>query len=214
MPAIPTPAAGSSHCVDLKMEPGWHTYWKNPGAAGMATKIEWQLPPNVTVVDSGWPVPKKIPPDDVTTYGYEDEVVLPAVLKVASNTPPGQVEINAHVSWLECKDVCIPASADVTATLIVADFGEKIKTGADLAADPERAHAVYLWHTFVPLPQKWLESDRGSDVRAWWEKPTAADTRPLVIEWAGPQRQTDFYPDANDAFRNSRRDRDVCHPER
>jgi DsbC/DsbD-like thiol-disulfide interchange protein len=24
--------------VDLKMEPGWHTYWKNPGAAGMATK--------------------------------------------------------------------------------------------------------------------------------------------------------------------------------
>ena len=31
--------------VDLKLEPGWHTYWKNPGAAGMPTRIEWQLPP-------------------------------------------------------------------------------------------------------------------------------------------------------------------------
>src|SRR5882724_7705872 len=31
--------------VDLKMESGWHTYWKNPGAAGSPTKIEWQFPP-------------------------------------------------------------------------------------------------------------------------------------------------------------------------
>ena len=38
------------------------------------------------------------------------------------------------------------------------------------------------------------------DVRAWWEKPTTADTRPLVIEWAGPQREADFYPDASDHF--------------
>src|ERR1035438_5694770 len=34
--------------VDLKMELGWPTYWKNPGAAGYAPKIEWQLPPGVT----------------------------------------------------------------------------------------------------------------------------------------------------------------------
>ena len=28
--------------VQLKMESGWHTYWKNPGAAGQATEIKWQ----------------------------------------------------------------------------------------------------------------------------------------------------------------------------
>ena len=62
--------------VDLKMEPGWHTYWKNPGAAGMATKIEWQLPPGVTAGEIQWPLPEKLPPAEVTTYGYDDEVIL------------------------------------------------------------------------------------------------------------------------------------------
>ena len=34
--------------VDMKMEAGWHTYWKNAGDAGSPTKIEWTLPPGVT----------------------------------------------------------------------------------------------------------------------------------------------------------------------
>ena len=197
--AYPDPGGRVAALVDLKMDPGWHTYWKNPGAAGLATKIEWQLPAGITVSSTGWPVPKKLPPIEVTTYGYEDEVVLTSILEIASNTPPGQVKIKAHISWLECKDVCVPASADVEATLKVASFDEQIRIGAEnLAADPERARVVHIWQHSTPLPQHWLESDLGSDVRAWWERPTTADTRPLVIEWAGPQRQTDFYPEANE----------------
>ena len=152
--AYPDPAARVAALVDLKMEPGWHTYWKNPGDAGSATKIEWQLPPGITVADSGWPVPKKIPPVEVTTYGYEDEVVLPTILEIASNTPPGEVKIKAHISWLECKESCIPAGTDVQATLKIASAGEPIKTVAEnLAADPERARVVNLWRHSMPLPQ-------------------------------------------------------------
>src|ERR1017187_10076611 len=40
--------------VDMKMDTDWHTYWKNPGAAGLATKIEWQLPPGVTAGEIQW----------------------------------------------------------------------------------------------------------------------------------------------------------------
>jgi len=57
--------------VHLKMEPGWHTYWKNPGEAGMATKIVWHLPQGVTAGDIQWPLREKLPPAEVTTYGYE-----------------------------------------------------------------------------------------------------------------------------------------------
>ena len=53
--------------VDLKMDAGWHTYWKNPGEAGIATKIEWQLPPGVTAGEIQWPLPEIIPPAEVTT---------------------------------------------------------------------------------------------------------------------------------------------------
>src|SRR5476649_2482025 len=103
--------------VDLKMEPGWHTYWKNPGAAGMATQIKWQLPPGVTAGEIQWPLPKKLPPAEVTTYGYEDEVMLLVPLTLATNLNPGSIDLKANVSWLECKEVCIPANQDVEAKL-------------------------------------------------------------------------------------------------
>ena len=104
--------------VDMKMEPAWHTYWKNPGAAGMATKIEWQLPPGVTAGDIQWPLPEKLPPAEVTTYGYNHEVILLVPLTIAADLKPGFVyDLKAKVSWLECKEECIPGSQAVEAQL-------------------------------------------------------------------------------------------------
>jgi len=192
----PDPGGRPVALLDLKMDAGWHTYWKNPGDAGSATKIEWRLPPGVTVSSSGWPVPQKLPPAEVTTYGYEDEAVLPTVFVIASNTPPGRLAIKAHVTWLECKDVCIPAHEDVSAAFDVARPGDPIKDVADtLAADPERARLFNLWRHSMPLPQA-----GAGEVRAWWEKPVDADIRPLVIAWAVPKHDADFYPDASDHF--------------
>ena len=128
--------------VDLKMEPGWHTYWKNPGEAGMATKIEWQLPSGVTAGEIQWPLPEKFPPVEVTTYGYSNEVVLLVPLMLASNLPAGPLDLKAKVSWLECKEVCIPASQDVEAKL---NIGSETKTSAI-------ATTIELWKEKVPNP--------------------------------------------------------------
>ena len=102
--------------VHLKMEPGWHTYWKNPGEAGMATKIVWHLPQGVTAGDIQWPLPEKLPPAEVTTYGYENEVMLLVPLKLAGDVKPGPLALSAKVSWLECKEQCLPGDATVQAT--------------------------------------------------------------------------------------------------
>ena len=116
--------------VDMKMEPGWHTYWKNPGEAGMATKIQWQLPPGVTAGEIQWPLPEKLPPAEVTTYGYKNEVVLLVPLKLAADLKPGPLDLKANVSWLECKEECVPGSASVEATL---NIGSETKISADAA---------------------------------------------------------------------------------
>src|SRR5208337_4663355 len=103
--------------VDMKMDPGWHTYWKNPGESGIATSIKWQLPPGVTAGEIQWPLPEKLPPAEVTTYGYNDEVMLIVPLKLAADLKPGPLDLKAKVSWLECKEACIPGSGDVQVTL-------------------------------------------------------------------------------------------------
>ena len=181
--------------VDMKMEPGWHTYWKNPGEAGMATKIEWQLPPGVTAGKTQWPLPEKLPPAEVTTYGYNDEVMLIVPLTLATNLPAGPIDLKAKVSWLECKESCIPGSGNVEATL---NIGNETKDSADRPK-------ILLWqHKHVPTRIPSVGSEL--PFRVWWEKSANDDTRPLIIE--GPANKDrldaspliDFFPDASDQF--------------
>ena len=105
----------------MAMDPGWHTYWKNPGEAGLATRIRWTLPDGFVAGPTQWPLPQKhIESGDVLTYGYERETMLlipitvPADLR-ANNT----VTLKASVQWLECERVCIPGSATAMLTLPV-----------------------------------------------------------------------------------------------
>jgi thiol:disulfide interchange protein/DsbC/DsbD-like thiol-disulfide interchange protein len=175
--------------VDLKMEPGWHTYWKNPGDAGQATEIKWQLPAGVTAGEIQWPLPEKLPPAEVTTYGYENEVVLLVPLTLASNLPAGALNLAAKVSWLECKESCIPASAEVQARLNV---GSENKASADV-------NLIESWKRKVPMI---------SDLSfaAWWEQSSNNETRYLVINipTKSPNsfktNSADFFPDASEQF--------------
>ena len=78
----------------------------------MATKIEWQLPAGVTAGAIQWPVPEKLPDEDLTTYIYTNEVVLLVPLKLAADVRPGPLDLKAEVSWLECDVQCVPGAAE------------------------------------------------------------------------------------------------------
>lgn len=177
--------------VRLTMEPGWHTYWINPGAAGTATSIEWKLPAGVTAGPIQWPLPKKLPPAEVTTYGYDEEVVLLVPLALDKNIAPGELNLSARVSWLECKEQCIPGSSQVQAALTL---GDDEKASAD-------AEGLKLWQAKVPRPA------RGFTAQAMWKKPAGEDARPLLIEidWPAPGAKSplatvDFFPAASEDF--------------
>ncbi len=47
--------------VHLRMDKGWHTYWRNSGGSGMPTTIDWKLPKGVTAGAIQWPTPQKLP---------------------------------------------------------------------------------------------------------------------------------------------------------
>ena len=103
--------------VRLQMAPHWHTYWRNPGESGGATKIKWTLPEGVTAGDIQWPVPEKYLFASLTTYVYHNEVVLLVPLTIANGRQPGLAPIKARISWLECEEQCVPGSAEVAANL-------------------------------------------------------------------------------------------------
>jgi thiol:disulfide interchange protein len=173
--------------VALKMEPGWHTYWKNPGEAGQATQIHWTLPAGISAGEIQWPLPEKLPPAEVTTYGYQNEAVLLVPLKIGADLPATPVNLSAKVSWLECKDSCVPASAEISGKLLIGSPAGKV-------VDAAAAKLLADWQKKVPATIADLSAV------AWWEKTADDKTRTLVLNWPG-KGPGDFYPSvANDNY--------------
>ena len=107
--------------VLMKMEKGWHTYWVNPGEAGLPTQIEWTLPKGFVAGDIQWPLPNKfIESGEVVTYGYSGETMLLVPVTAPPSLIPGStVSLKANVRWLECERICVPASSAVQLSLSV-----------------------------------------------------------------------------------------------
>jgi thiol:disulfide interchange protein len=106
--------------LKLRMEPHWHTYWKNPGDSGLPTKIQWTLPEGWKAGPIQWPFPQKLPIGPLMNYGYEDEVVLLSELTPPAGAAPGTVPVKARAEWLVCKDICIPEKGELDLSIPVA----------------------------------------------------------------------------------------------
>src|SRR5437762_7516184 len=109
----------------LRMAPGWHTYWKFSGDAGLPTELNWKLPPGWKVGDIQWPIPlKTIDPGDIETYGYQDEVLLMQKITSPLKLDVSSVQLAAEANWLVCEKICIPGSAILRLDLPVASSSE------------------------------------------------------------------------------------------
>ncbi len=98
----------------LRMAPGWHTYWKFSGDAGIPTELKWKLPPGWKVGELQWPIPLKTnDPGDIQTYGYQDEVLLMQEIVPPATIDNSPIKLAAEATWLVCEKICIPGSASL-----------------------------------------------------------------------------------------------------
>ena len=120
IPATTRIEPGGILTVALRLKPDehWHTYWKNPGDSGLATRIDWELPEGFEAGPIQWPVPTRIDVGPLANYGYDGEVLLLTDIRVPRSLP-ANVPIRANASWLVCEEICIPGDADFAMTLPV-----------------------------------------------------------------------------------------------
>src|SRR6185437_7586411 len=108
--------------VRLKVKPGWHIYWRNPGDAGLPTEIDWHLPPDFSAGAIEWPVPERFKTGDLANYGYENAVDLLVPITVPKALGTGdKVTLSADVTWLACTEICIPGAAKLSLDLPAGD---------------------------------------------------------------------------------------------
>jgi len=115
--------------VLLRMAPGWHTYWKFSGDAGLPTELKWKLPAGWKIGDIQWPIPlKTVDPGDIETYGYENEVLLMQEITPPSKLDASSVKLSTEASWLVCEKICIPGGTTLQLDLPVASTSEPANT--------------------------------------------------------------------------------------
>ena len=139
--------AGTENWVALRLvpDPGWHTYWRNPGDSGVATTLHWTLPTGVRAGDIVWPYPDFISVSGIVNYGYEGSTLLLVPLQVPASWPVNHpLAIAAKASWLVCKDICVPGNASLSLSLPV--------VRQTPTADPRWAGAFAQARTRLPQP--------------------------------------------------------------
>jgi thiol:disulfide interchange protein DsbD len=159
------------------VEPGWHIYWVNPGDSGLPPTVKWQMPGGFRAGAIRWPVPSRLTSATTVDYGYEGQVLLPLPLDIparAEGTAPF-ILLEADISYLICREVCIPAKAE--ATLAVPPSG--VPAGA-VRRDLFRTTRE-RWPAPLPAGAKVESFDAGPDVI-------------LSIETGSPETSALFFP--------------------
>ncbi|MBL7663243.1 thioredoxin family protein [bacterium] len=121
--------------IKLEIENGWHIYWLNSGESGSPTTVNWRNPSGFEISALRWPAPERqIEKGGITTYGYSQETILLADLYALTSAPQsGKIEIRALLSFLVCKDICVPGMLDLTKELTL-DPTRALEISTDQAA--------------------------------------------------------------------------------
>lgn len=103
--------------LHLALAPGWKTYWRSPGEAGLPPLFNWSGSVNVKSVRVLWPSPDVFEINGLQSIGYHDAVVLP--LEVTPRDVRLPVQLHASIDLGICRDICLPASLTLSTDLAI-----------------------------------------------------------------------------------------------
>jgi DsbC/DsbD-like thiol-disulfide interchange protein len=102
--------------VDLTLAPGWKTYWRSPGDAGIPPSFDWSASQNVRSVRIHWPAPSVFDSNGMQSIGYHDHLLLP--VEVVPVDPALPVVLSLRLDLGVCDEICLPASVALRSDLV------------------------------------------------------------------------------------------------
>lgn len=136
-----TPAGTQMAALELRLAPGWKTYWRAPGDGGIPPAFDWTGSANVAEVALHWPKPEVFDLNGMRSFGYHEALVLPIEIRPAE--PGAPVRIAARIDLGVCNAICMPMTVRVEGDLGAGGRPDPVIRAA-LAARPEPAAAAGL----------------------------------------------------------------------
>jgi DsbC/DsbD-like thiol-disulfide interchange protein len=102
--------------VEIRLEPGWKTYWRDPGDSGVPPTFDFSGSENVKSATVEWPAPERFPDGaGGNSIGYLDRVILP--LRIAAEDAGKQSSLHLKLGYAICKNLCVPVEVNLKLAL-------------------------------------------------------------------------------------------------
>lgn len=169
--------------IEVKLQPGWHTYWRYPGDSGVPPRFDFSGSDNVKAARVRFPAPRLFSDDSGNSIGYVDSVIFP--VQVVPRQAGKPVTLRLKIDYAVCEKLCIPAEGRAELTLAMGAGGNDAALTAAEARVPVPASAADIElsarrvnHAAKPLVAVDLKTRSGKPVILFVEGPSP--------EWALP----------------------------
>ena len=155
----------------LTLAPGWKTYWRAPGDAGIAPQFDWSGSGNLGLAVLHWPVPEILHADAVPTLVYSGQVVLP--VEITPVAEDGDIRLAGRIDLGVCEDICVPMTVEFAADLtdagkpdpaIAAALADRPMTPAEAGVAEARCHAAPTAEGLALRAELHMPPDEGRQV--------------------------------------------------
>ena len=127
--------------LQVDLAPGWKTYWRAPGEAGIPPQFDWVGSLNLGAVRMHWPRPVAFDQNGMRSIGYVGRMILP--IELTPQQAGQAIELRGQVELGVCQDICIPVNLALSADLAGAGAPDAAINAA-LADRPRSAQSAGL----------------------------------------------------------------------
>ncbi len=165
--------------LQITLAPGWKTYWRAPGDAGIPPMIDFSPSENISSAKFHWPVPKVFDQGGMRSIGYESVLVIP--IELAPATPGAPLRLSGRIDIGVCEEICIPLQFEFD-TPLPADGARDPRIVAALVNRPLTADEAGVTQVQCRIQP----NDEGLSVTTTLTLPSTGRDESVVVETADP----------------------------
>ncbi len=166
--------------IRITLNPGWKTYWRSPGDAGIPPRIDWSGSGNIRSANLTWPTPDVFSQNGMRSIGYEQELILP--VQIDPKKPGKTIRLKALLDIGVCRDICVPQRLKLTGKIPASGGERDPRIAAAIASRPLSASEAGLSRATCRISP----IEDGLRVEARLHLPSAGGAEIAVMEMDNP----------------------------
>lgn len=119
--------------VQIRLAPGWKTYWRYPGDSGVPPRFDFAQSRNLETVTPSWPLPHRFADGNGQSIGYYGDVLFP--LQLVAKDPTQPIVVRLKLEYAVCEKLCVPAEGSAELLLSATAPGKSTQEAALTAAE-------------------------------------------------------------------------------